>query len=220
MGIVVGVGEGVIVGSMVGKGLAISIFGLNVKETPKRKKQIMKTVSRILLPVVIWLIVLYFPKTTFALDEYWLVLDRRINIEQLYIGNPGVKEQSILLRTFRVKTGIPGKRPTPLPQLVGKDFWQITKKYASHENPETAPYFLELNIPGGYQPPYGPVPYTECNGQCNWELPGAFGLHGINGDFNRLSETNPGSSGCIRHTDKDITYLYSVIPLNTAYFVH
>ena len=53
------------------------------------------------------------------------------------------------------------------------------------------------------------MPYTECNGQCNWILPGAFGLHGVNGDLSRLSIENPGSSGCIRHSDEDITYLYN-----------
>lgn len=153
--------------------------------------------------------------------EYWLLLERKSNKEYLYKGIPGEKEKSELLRTFIVKSGIPRERPTPLPELVGREYWLITKKYDSKENPETAPYFLELNIPVGEEEPFGPTPYLECkdsptagkNGQCNWILPGAFGLHGINGDLARLSADNPGSSGCIRHRDEDITYLYQHLDL-------
>jgi lipoprotein-anchoring transpeptidase ErfK/SrfK len=119
----------------------------------------------------------------------------------------------VLLKTFSVKTGIPEERPTPLPQLVGRDYWLITDKASSKDNPETAPYFLTLNIPAPESSPYGPSPYDECNGQCNWILPGAFGLHGVNGDKTKLAEENPGSSGCIRHTDEDITYLYNLLDL-------
>jgi hypothetical protein len=99
-----------------------------------------------------------------------------------------------------------------LPQLLGKKYWLITKKFDTRNNPETSPYFLELNVPAPAVAPYGPSPYTECNGsQCNWQLPGPFGLHGINGDLTRLDSDNPGSSGCIRHTDEDITYLYNLL---------
>jgi len=147
-------------------------------------------------------------------SQYWLVLYRNSNIEQLFQGQPGDYQQSRLANTFKVKTGIPLERPTPLPRLVGREYWLITKKYASSENPETAPYFLELDVPGIEQYPFGPVPYLECHGQCNWQLPGAFGLHGINSDLARLSAENPGSSGCIRHTDEDITYLYNLLDLN------
>lgn len=150
--------------------------------------------------------------------EYWMLLERTSNREFLYYGIPGDKEKSRRERIFRVKTGVPGERPTPLPQLVGREYWLITKKYSSAENPETAPYFLELDIPVGEGEPFGPMPYTECvgselagpNGQCNWILPGAFGLHGINGDPSKLLDENPGSSGCIRHKDEDIAYLYNL----------
>lgn len=143
--------------------------------------------------------------------SYWLLLKRKSNKEYLYRGVPGDVAKSSLLKTFVVKSGIPGERPTPLPQLLGKEYWIITDKIEAHDNPETAPYFIILNIPVPSDFPFGPVPYTECGEQCNWELPGAFGLHGINGDTTRLSKENPGSSGCVRHTDEDITYLYNLL---------
>lgn len=146
-------------------------------------------------------------------QEYWMVLHRKSNKEFLYRGVPGDTEKSSLVKSFTVKTGIPGQRPTPLPQALGKKYWKIVKKYSSSENPETAPYFLELDVPveDGV---FGPVPYNECNGQCSWILPGYFGLHGVNGDTTRLGNDNPGSSGCIRHTDQDITYLYNLLEVD------
>lgn len=143
-------------------------------------------------------------------SAYWFVLYRDQNKEYLYQGVPGEITQSKLVRVFNVKTGVPGERPTPLPQLVGKDYWLITAKNPT-DDPETAPYFLILNIPAPTDPPYGPTPYDECNGQCNWTVPGAFGLHGINGNPEKLSRADPGSSGCIRHSDEDITYLYNLL---------
>lgn len=153
-------------------------------------------------------------------DDYWFLLHRKSGVELLYKGVSGNALESKLVRSFQVKTGAEGK-PTPLPQLYGRQYWEITKKYETRENFETAPYFLELNIPYGQEAPYGPVPYKECNGQCNWELPGPFGLHGVNADNSRLSKDNPGSSGCIRHTDTDITYLYSIIEPenNVRYYI-
>ena len=144
-------------------------------------------------------------------NEYWFELLRKSNIENLYKGVPGDKLKSQHLQSFRVKTGIPGERPTPLPQLVGRKYWKIVGKEDSHDNPETAPYFLTLDVPAPSEEPYGPSPYTECNRQCSWVLPGAFGLHGVAGDQTRLDDSNPGSSGCIRHTDADITYLYNLL---------
>lgn len=144
-------------------------------------------------------------------NNYWLLLNRKSNIEFLYKGVPGDSKNSELIRTFNVKTGIPGERPTPLPKLLGKNYWVITSKQESKENPETAPYFLKLNIPVAEEEPFGPEPYEECAGQCNWELPGDFGLHGVNGDVSKLSEENPGSSGCVRHKDEDIAYLYNIL---------
>lgn len=148
---------------------------------------------------------------------YWFVLLRKSNIEHLYRGVPGDKNRSTLIKTFIVKTGIPGERPTPLPQLMGKEYWLVTKKYVT-DDPETAPYFIELNISKGEVEPFGPMPYEECSGptssagrQCNWQIPGPFGLHGVNADISRLSIENPGSSGCIRHKDEDIIYLYNLL---------
>lgn len=143
--------------------------------------------------------------------EYWFILHRKSNIEYLYEGIPGNANKSKLLKIFKVKTGIPGERPTPLPKLLGKEYWMITAKSESKDNPETAPYFLTLNIPAPYVPPFGPSPYLECGGQCQWELPGEFGLHGVGGDETRLAPENQGSSGCIRHKDQDITYLYNLL---------
>ncbi len=153
-------------------------------------------------------------------NEYWFILHRKSNKELLYIGTPGDIQESKLVKTFKVKTGIPNERPTPLPKIMGKEYWLITTKESSAENPETAPYFLTLNIPAPDVIPFGPEPYLECGRmptspdqgeQCQWELPGAFGLHGVNGDLSRLSNDNPGSSGCIRHRDEDITYLYDLL---------
>jgi len=141
-------------------------------------------------------------------SSYWLILHRKSNLEFLYFGIPGKKDESKLIKTFRVKTGIPGARPTPLPKLLGRDYWLITAKAESKDNPETAPYFLTLDIPVSDNEPFGPKPYLECNGQCNWTRFGEFGLHGVNGDFSKLSDEDPGSSGCIRHSDEDIAFLY------------
>lgn len=146
-------------------------------------------------------------------SSHWLLLHRKSNKEFLYLGVAGDRERSKLVKTFQVKTGIPGERPTPLPKLAGREYWLIIKMEAV-DNPETAPYFLTLDIPVSSEEPFGPVPYEECNRkQCNWVLPGAFGLHGVNGDASRLSAENPGSSGCVRHMDEDITYLYSLLDL-------
>lgn len=142
--------------------------------------------------------------------EYWFKLARKSGVEYLYKGVPGVASESALIKKFKVKTGMTG-RPTPLPKLAGRDYWLITKKYPTEDNLETAPYFIELNVPNTMEAPFGPTPYLECDGQCNWELPGPFGLHGVAGDETRLSEESLGSSGCIRHSDKDITYLYNLL---------
>ena len=143
--------------------------------------------------------------------SYWLLLKRKSNVEHLYYGSAGDGGRSRLVKTFKVKTGVPGDSPTPLPQLLGRRYWLITNKTEAADNPETAPYFLELNVPVTDEPPYGPIPYLECGGQCNWILPGYFGLHGVNGDLAKLSDENLGSSGCIRHSDDDLTYLYNLI---------
>jgi hypothetical protein len=145
-------------------------------------------------------------------ESHWFLLHRKSQKEYFYLGVPGNKDKSRLLKTFSVKSGIPGERPTPLPKLLGRDYWVITDEFETSDNPETAPFFLTLNIPAPTGEPYGPVPYKECSGeQCSWVLPGAFGLHGTASDSSRLSPENPGSSGCIRHRDEDITYLYNVL---------
>jgi len=158
-------------------------------------------------------------------SNYWFMLHRKSNIEYLYRGTPGNVSKSRLIKSFKVKTGRPGERPTPLPKLVGREYWLIIEKHEEKNNPETAPYFMTLDIPAPSVEPYGPEPYLECGGkpsfakasadkQCDWILPGDFGLHGVNGDISRLSEDDPGSSGCIRHRDQDITYLYNLIDLS------
>lgn len=150
-------------------------------------------------------------KVTVEKESYWFMLHRKSNKEYLYKGKAGDIHNSQLVRTFQVKTGVPGKSPTPLPKLLGKDYWIITNKQSSIDNPETAPYFIALDIPSGSEWPYGPVPYNECDGQCDWVLPGYFGLHGTGGNSSKLSKEDPGSSGCIRHSDSDITYLYNIL---------
>ncbi len=144
-------------------------------------------------------------------DQYWFMLYRKSEVEKLYFGEPGNIQNSEMVKMFVVKTGIPGKKPTPLPSLAGRDYWIIVDKLEAFDNLETAPYFLTLDVPISEEEPYGPTPYLECDGQCNWELPGYFGLHGIAGDPTKLSKENEGSSGCIRHTDEDITYLYNLL---------
>lgn len=144
-------------------------------------------------------------------SSYWLLLYRKSNIEFLYHGTPGESSNSLLLKVFRVKSGIPGEQPTPLPQLLGRKYWLVVEKKEAEKDSETSPYFLTLDIPVTDGEPYGPLPYLECNGQCNWNIPGSFGLHGINGNLAKLSNQDPGSSGCIRHNDKDITYLYNIL---------
>ena len=144
-------------------------------------------------------------------QNYWFVLHRKSQKEYFYKGEFENIERSTLLKTFSVKTGIPGERPTPLPALVGRRYWKIIEKIDTKDNPETAPYFLTLDIPGYEESPFGPVPYRECNGQCDWIVAGKFGLHGVNADISRLSPENQGSSGCIRHSDEAITYLYNTL---------
>lgn len=153
-------------------------------------------------------------------ELYWFLLHRKSNVEELYKGMPGDKAKSVYIKSFTVKTGIPRERPTPLPQLLGRQYWIITEKHEEKENPETAPYFLTLDIPAPSVEPFGPTPYEECNGpastatrgeQCYWTVPGAFGLHGSGGDPSKLSSEDPGSSGCIRHSDEDITFLYNLL---------
>lgn len=153
-----------------------------------------------------------------ALISYWLLLERKSNKETLYKGVPGDVNNSEIVRVFQVKTGIVGKSPTPLPSLLGREYWKIIKKESSAENPDTAPYFLTLDVPAGPDWPYGPVPYEECidentgeKTQCDWVHPGYFGLHGTNRDESKLAKENAGSFGCIRHADEDITYLYNLL---------
>ncbi len=144
-------------------------------------------------------------------EQYWFQLYRQSNIEYLYKGVPGDVTRSKLVRTYSVKTGVPKEKPTPLPQLLGREYWLVVDKFESFDNPETSPYFLVLDIPQSEIEPYGPEPYLECDGQCNWGLPGYFGLHGIASDESKISIENEGSSGCIRHRDEDISYLYQLL---------
>lgn len=146
-------------------------------------------------------------------NSFWLILKRASNQEILYQGVPGDPSNSQIIKEFQVKTGIPGQRPTPLPEKLGREYWLLTSKLDTKENTETAPYFITLNIPYTDNEPYGPEPYEECGGQCNWELPGSFGLHGIASDSSKLAVENAGSSGCVRHSEEDITYLFNMLDL-------
>jgi lipoprotein-anchoring transpeptidase ErfK/SrfK len=134
--------------------------------------------------------------------SYWLLLYRKSNLEFLYYGLPGNYSNSYIIKIFKVKSGVPNERPTPLPGLLGREYWIINN---------FTPQFLALDIPVSDGPPYGPVSYRECNGQCNWSIPGSFGLHGVDGDMTKLSDDDPGSSGCVRHSDWDIAYLYNLL---------
>lgn len=181
----------------------------------------MKKTLFALISIVIFIIgifVHFYPKEHKAVlskttkNSYWLLLHRKSNIEELFMGNPGIREKSFLIKTFTVKTGIPNMRPTPLPQLLGREYWIIIDKFEDYENPETSPYFLTLDVPVPTAEPFGPSPYLECGGhQCNWVREGLFGLHGTGGDPAKLAKDNPGSSGCIRHSNEDITYLYNLL---------
>lgn len=144
-------------------------------------------------------------------NNYWLLLYRKSNREFLYFGQNGDKHNSRLIKIFQVKSGNGEISPTPLPKYLGREYWLIIKKEDSSENLETAPYFLTLDIPVSEVFPYGPNPYPECYGNCDWAFPGYFGLHGVNGNVEKLSEEDPGSSGCIRHKDKDIVFLYNLL---------
>lgn len=143
--------------------------------------------------------------------SYWFRLNRRENIETLNYGPNNLPQLSLMVWFFRVKTGVPGQKPTPLPQKTGRPFWLVIDKYQTRDNPETAPFFLVLDVPGTETSPFGPRPYRECAGQCNWKIPGYFGLHGVAGVESRLTIPEPGSSGCVRHRDFDISFLYHVL---------
>lgn len=140
-------------------------------------------------------------------SAYWFILHRKSKQEFLYFGNPGDTAQSRLVKKFKVNTG-KLTSPTPLHDLLSRGYWLVTSK-ATSTNPETAPYFISLDVPVTDEAPFGPDPYPECSGKCDWELPGEFGLHGVNGNENKLFDL--GSSGCIRHSDSDITYLYNLL---------
>ncbi len=169
-----------------------------------------------MLIAVVFLCFFFMMHTVQAEEQstlYWFSLSRTAQMEWLYVGTPGNKWASIPIGIYTVKTGRATSRPTPVPQLTGHAYWRITRTYGT-QNPETAQYFLELDVPVSDGPPFGPLSYPECGGNCNWVLPGAFGLHGINGDRSKLSDADPGSSGCIRHKDQDIRALYNLLDPN------
>ncbi len=183
----------------------------------------MKKKALISVPIILLILIivgLFFNFQTFMLKKptkeetsYWFMLQRKSNVEMLYHGVAGDIQKSELIKKFIVQTGIAGERPTPLPSLLGKPYWIITAKLEASDNPLTSPYFLELNIPYTDEEPFGPTPYLECNGQCNWQTPGAFGLHGTGVEHDTILPEDPGSSGCIRHNNKDITFIYNLLDL-------
>lgn len=159
-------------------------------------------------------------------EEYWFILHRKSKREILYKGVPGDISKSTIATDANGKQLIfkvnPGRsdRPTPLPQLFGRQYWVLTEKHPE-SIPETAPYFITLDIPDGRKAPYyGPSPYKECGTdgkqQCVWgNIAGDFGLHGVGpngGDASRLDDA--GSSGCVRHSSSDIEKLYELLDLS------
>ena len=157
---------------------------------------------------------------------------REIKIEKLTLNIGAGKEQSKLDKSVLLLKNISGR--SPIKTFTNKRIqeWDLrpglpigckvtlrkseakellVRLLDAKDNTETAPYFLTLDIPVSEEEPYGPSPYLECNGQCNWTLPGYFGLHGVNGDETKLSDKNQGSSGCVRHSDEDITYLFNLL---------
>lgn len=175
------------------------------------------------LPVLFCLITIFallaFIRTSESADEtnsdagkkYWFILHRKSNTEEFFFGVPGDRNKSETIKIFKVKTGMPGQRPTPLPSLLGREYWLIVDSWEETVDQETKPYFLKLDIDAPSEWPYGPTPYEECSGQCDWVKPGYFGLHGVGGDPSKLSDLDAGSSGCVRHSDEDITYLYNLL---------
>ena len=87
-------------------------------------------------------------------EQHWFILHRKSQKEDLYFGIPGDANKSKLVKTFTVKTGIPGERPTPLPKLMGREYWLLVEKHPEVDNPETAPYFMTLDVPAPSDPPY------------------------------------------------------------------
>src|SRR5688572_20408967 len=77
--------------------------------------------------------------------SYWLMLHRKSNVEFLYFGPSGEKSSSQLVKIFKVKSGIPNLKPTPLPKFLGRKYWLITAKSETFDS-QTAPYFLTLDI--------------------------------------------------------------------------
>lgn len=156
-------------------------------------------------------------------EEYWFVLHRQSRTEDLYQGVPGDFTKSKKIKTFTIRPGQPNERPTPLPQLSNREYWNIVSM--GPRGGTVGPYFLVLDIPYD-NANGGPTPYTECDGgQCNWGA-GDFGLHGTGGDPGRVnndgSTSENWSSGCIRHFDADITDLYNLLAStngNIRYYV-
>ena len=66
-------------------------------------------------------------------ENYWFLLHRKSNIEYLYKGQPNDIENSNLIKTFKVKVGVPGQKPTPLPNLLGREYWKIIDKFETKD---------------------------------------------------------------------------------------
>src|SRR5688572_16212552 len=72
-------------------------------------------------------------------QNYWFMLHRKSKKEFLYQGIPGDLANSTLVKEFQVNVGIEGQRPTPLPELVGRAYWNLIAEYDTAADPETAP---------------------------------------------------------------------------------
>ncbi len=173
-------------------------------------------------------------------NTYWFLLNRQKRYEILYKGTPEKITQSQVVKISTINPGSPGDEPTPIPQKLGKKFWSLTGEVRLHPQDSDptgyekfGPYFIVLDVPFKNQPDpscnnngttdcYGPVPYKECgpslDQQCNWHTPGEFAIHGND----KLDP--PGSAGCVRHSNTDITEIYDTlnnakaINSNTRYY--
>src|SRR5690606_19080816 len=103
--------------------------------TPRQKRIWIIGIAGIILAVITFnfLLFTYFtaknkvdpPLIEKSPASYWFLLHRKSQKEYFYRGIPGDPQKSTLIKTFTVKTGIPGERPTPLPKLLGREYWVI-----------------------------------------------------------------------------------------------
>lgn len=156
------------------------------------------------------------PDTTTEPPHYWLLLHREKGEETLFLGRPGDRSRSEVMRVFQVKMGNPEQSPFPHPELAGKAYYVLTGKEELSPWSAYAPYILPLDVPrddaGQFAPPEGSDVVLSCSDACYWNLPAeGFGLHGDRDDPAVWNEAYPGTSGGIVHKTADITFLYDLL---------